>query len=118
MWALPTLDIPRFSDSVMTEQGKGIKSLWNCGVGDLRQRSLELESSQVTGLTPWLLGNAEGSFMAPSAEELVLHVLSAGRRGRNYLLSLTLGFCTASVTKDIPSQADVGCQWEAEKCQF
>lgn len=99
----------------MTEQGQGIISLWNCRVGDLRQRSLELESSQVTGLTPWLLGSAERSFMARSAEELES---SAGKRGANYLLSLTLGFCTASVTKDIPSQADVGCQWEAEKCQF
>jgi len=41
----------------------------------------------------------------------------AGERGIS-LLFLTLGFCTASVTKDISLQADVGCQWEAEKCQF
>lgn len=37
----------------------------------MRQRSLELESSQVTGLTPWLLGNAEVPFMAQSVEQLI-----------------------------------------------
>lgn len=41
----------------------------------------------------------------------------AGERGIS-LLSLTPGFSTASVTKDIPSQADAGYQWEAEKRRF
>lgn len=34
------------------------------------------------------------------------------------LLSVTPGFSTASVTKDISSRADAGYQWEAEKRQF
>lgn len=36
-------------------------------------------------------------------------LLGRRERGVNYLLSLTS--CTTTVTKDIPSQADVGCQW-------
>lgn len=67
----------------MTEQGQGIISLWNCRVGDLRQRSLELESSQVTGLTPWLLGNAKGSFIAQSVQELIS---SAGKKSKLFTL--------------------------------